>query len=100
MRISLTWQKLFGPVIGILLIIYFVYHSIQGERGILSWFRIQQKLSENEATLSILQGEKEKLERHVYLLRPNSLDLDMLGERARAILNFADENEVIVYDAE
>jgi cell division protein FtsB len=39
---------------------------------------------------------KDRLERDVALLRPESLDPDMLDERARAILNLAHSNDLIM----
>ncbi len=47
-----------------------------------------------------MQEEQEILERRVQLLRPDSLDPDMLEERARKVLNFAKKDEVVIYDKE
>ncbi len=94
---SVSQNKIWGPVVAIFLIVYFVYHSIQGQRGIISWLRIQQKLEETEKVLTQLQIEKERLERRAHLLRPESLDLDMLEERAQVVLNFSDPNDVVIY---
>jgi cell division protein FtsB len=60
--------------------------------------RLQQKIADDEVTLSTLQSQREILERQVHLLSPNNLDLDMLEERARLILNFARPDEVIIYN--
>jgi cell division protein FtsB len=89
-----------GPLLVICLLVYFVYHIFQGERGILAWIRLQKKVEEGEKSLRFLESEKETLERQVYLLRPDSLDRDMLEERVRLILNFARGDEVILYDHE
>ena len=62
--------------------------------------RLQQKIADDEVTLSTLQSQREILERQVHLLSPNNLDLDMLEERARLILNFARPDEVIIYNEE
>jgi hypothetical protein len=43
-----------------------------------------------------LQEVKQRLERDVSLLRPESLDPDMLDERARAILNLAHSDDLIM----
>ena len=87
-----------GPLLGVCLLIYFVYHIFQGERGLFAWIRIQQKISEDEVILTNLQSQREILERQVHLLRPDNLDPDMLEERARLILNFARPDEVIIYN--
>lgn len=60
--------------------------------------RLKQKLEDVRIELMHLQSKKEVMERRVYLLRPDSLDLDMLEERARAVLNFAKPEEVIIFE--
>lgn len=91
-------KGLLGPLIAFACVAYFIYHSIQGERGILSMFRLRQKLELVKAELNLLTSQRESLERRVQLLRPDNLDLDLLEERARAILNFARSDEVIIYE--
>jgi cell division protein FtsB len=77
---------------------YFVYHLFQGERGIFSMLSLQKKLKIEEEKLDELQVKREILERQVTLLRPDSLDLDMLEERVRAVLHFAQPDEIIIND--
>ena len=74
------------------------YHIFQGERGLLSWLRLQQKIVDDEKVLLSLQSQREILEHKVYLLRPDSLDKDMLEERVRLLLNFARADEVVIHD--
>jgi len=76
--------------------LYFVYHAVQGDRGVLAWLRLQQDLAAVEAEQAALAEERDVLEHRVSLLRPNSLDPDMLEERARAVLNYTRPDEVIV----
>ena len=91
-------NQILGPLIALLIMIYFGYHIVQGERGLFSWMRLRQKIAESEHHLSVIQSEKETLERQVYLLRPDSLDQDMLEERARKILNWGHPGEVVIYE--
>lgn len=101
--LGLSWgewrfKDIVGPLISLCLMSYFIYHIFQGERGLYSWLRLQQRVVEEEKVLTTLQSEREVLERQVYLLRPDSLDLDMLEERVRLILNFARSDEIIIHD--
>jgi len=91
-------NHILGPLIALLLMIYFGYHIVQGERGLFSWMRLRQKVAESEQHLTQIQTQKETLERRVHLLRPDSVDRDMLEERAREILNWGDPSEVVIYD--
>lgn len=87
-----------GPLLGLLLTIYFGYHLLQGERGIFSWMRLRQKITESEQRLSQVQVEKATLERQVYLLHPSSLDRDMLEQRAREVLNWGYPDEIVIHE--
>lgn len=94
------FQQVVGPIISITLLGYFVYHIIQGERGLLSWMRLKQKIEVSEQKLTNVQEEQSRIEQRVYLLRPDSLDRDMLEEQARKILNYARKDELIIHDSE
>ncbi|MDH3475557.1 MAG: septum formation initiator family protein [Rhodospirillales bacterium] len=75
---------------------YFGYHAIQGDRGILARHRLQQELLDAQSLRQQLTEERAYLTHRVELLRPDSLDSDMLEERARALLNFSRPDEYIV----
>ena len=42
--------------------------------------------------------KKERLAEEVRLLSPDSLDLDLLDERARIVLNFVGDDEFVILD--
>lgn len=94
------FQQIVGPLISITLLGYFVYHIIQGERGLLSWMRLKQKIEMMDQKLQKVQEEQSQLEQRVYLLRPGSLDPDMLEEQARKVLNYGRKDELIIHDEE
>lgn len=87
-----------GPLIGIGLVAYFAYHTIEGDRGVLAWLRLKGEIVEAELALAKISTERQRLEHRVLLLRPDHLDPDMLEERARLLLNMSREDEVVVYD--
>ncbi len=93
-------QLVVGPVIAISLLGYFIYHIIQGERGLLSWRQFNEKITQAEERLHESMEEQDNLERRVRLMRPESLDPDMLEEQAREKLNFARKDEIVVLDEE
>lgn len=57
---------------------------------------IERQVSELEAELEVLTAEHDELLARVSLLRPESLDPDMLDERARLNLNLVQGNELVV----
>lgn len=85
-----------GPLVGLSLIGYFGYHLVEGDRGLVAWMRLTQQIREAKAELDAARGEREALDRRVSLLRPEHLDRDMLDERARATLNYAGPNDVVI----
>jgi cell division protein FtsB len=105
MTVTVELQKrlrhVIAPTIGACVFGYFVYHAIQGDRGIMAWLQVSQQLAESRATLATLAVEREEVQRRVTLLSPSSLDPDLLDERARIMLNVAepDDRLVIIRDA-
>ncbi len=85
------------PACCALLLVYFGYHAIQGDRGLLSWIKLSDQLAEAHIALEVTAVERAGLERKVALLRPDGLDPDMLDERARYMLSLARADEVVVY---
>jgi cell division protein FtsB len=87
-----------GPVLGFCVVGYFAYHSIEGDRGLVAWLRLQDQIRTATAELSEQQAERKALERRVSLLKPESLDRDLLEERVRVVLNYARRDEILELD--
>lgn len=75
---------------------YFIFHAVYGQRGILSYFKMSKNLESSIEELENLKSERLSIEHKVNLLKSGSLDLDALDEEARKILGYAKENEVVV----
>src|SRR5215468_8606246 len=88
-------RQAIGPSVGACLFGYFVYHAIEGDRGVMAWLRMSQQLAESKATLATLQGERQKVQNRVALLS-TSIDPDLLDERARLMLNVAEPADRLV----
>jgi cell division protein FtsB len=85
-----------GPMLGLLVLGYFAYHALHGERGVLAWLRLQNEIQKAEAMLAESSAVRSALERRSRLLRSNSIDPDLLDERVRAVLNVGRPDEIIV----
>jgi cell division protein FtsB len=75
---------------------YFAYHLETGDHGLEARAELNGRKDVLEGELAGLKAVKERIERDVALLRPESLDPDMLDERARAILNLAHQDDLIM----
>jgi cell division protein FtsB len=87
-----------GPMIGLGAVAYFAYHTVEGDRGVQAYFRLQGEILDAEMRLARISSERTEMEHRVQLLRPDHLDPDMLEERARIMLNMGREGEVVVFD--
>ncbi len=74
----------------------FGYHFQTGDHGLKARADLERRKDVLAGELAGLREVKGRLERDVALLRPESLDPDMLDERARAILNLAHPDDLIV----
>ena len=75
---------------------YFAYHAVEGERGLNAWWALRQKIGLADSALATLNSQRAGLEERVAHLRPESLDPDMLEERARVLLNFGRPDESVI----
>lgn len=78
-----------------LLLGYFVFHCIYGNKGIISYLKVSGQLEKAYDELKLLRAERVELEHNVKLLRTDSLDKDMLDEQARKVLGVAAPNEQV-----
>ncbi len=89
-----------GPLLGIVVVGYFAYHTVHGDRGFLAWMQMKDRVDDAERRLMALQRERDTWERRVHLLNPASLDPDMLDERVRAMLGYAQAGDLVVLETE
>lgn len=94
------FRKVLGPTLGICIVGYFAYHAMQGERGLNAWLDLKQKVAEAKVVETKIEGERHLWEQRVKLLRPDSLDPDLLEERARVMLNYGHPDETVIFTKE
>jgi cell division protein FtsB len=75
---------------------YFLYNLEIGDHGLEARAELERQKQVLEGELAGLEEVKGKVEHDVSLLRPESLDPDMLDERARAILNLAHPDDLVI----
>ncbi len=93
-RIRLRYLVL--PIVCAGFLSYFAHHTINGARGLVAYQELQVQAGDLKKKIAKVRVEKEKLESRVSLLRPESLNRDMIDERARIILNLVNENEITI----
>lgn len=91
-------RMVLGPLIGAGAVFYFGYHTIQGDRGLMAWWQLRHEIAESELLLVQSAEARLRLEHRVNLLRPDSLDPDLLEERARAMFNLGHDSEIVILE--
>ena len=88
--------QIVGPVLGIALTSYFVYHLIEGDRGLLAWVQPSRENRDESARLEAIRAQRQALDLKVSNLKPDHLDPDLLDERVRATLNYVAPGETVI----
>ena len=83
-------------LLGVCAVVYFGYHALQGERGVMTLLQLERRVDQAAVDLRAVEAERDALERNVQLMRPTSLDRDMLEERARVVLNYTRPDEIVI----
>jgi len=85
-----------APLICICLIIYVGYHAVNGDHGLITWYRLNMQINDLKAEQAQVSAELSVMQRRTTLLKPDSLDPDLLDERAREILGYADRRDLVI----
>jgi cell division protein FtsB len=83
-------------VMAALLIGYFGFNAYNGNHGLKAKQDIDRQMQALSAELDRLHQERVLWERRLQLLKTNDIDPDMLDERARALLDYADPKDLIM----
>ena len=83
-------------VVAALFIGYFGVNAYTGARGLKANQDLAQQMSALTAELAALKLERQRWEHRVSLLRADAIDPDLLDERARAVLDYADPHDLVL----
>lgn len=89
-------RPLLVPSVCLLLLAYFGYHAVEGDYGHHALQKLKARQADLAGQLARLNDERRTLDRRVALMRPESLDPDMIEERARRALNVARADDIVI----
>ncbi len=89
-------KPLLIPAACLLILGYFAFHAVEGEFGLYALIRLQDREAGLVAELGRLKADRQRIEKRVALMRPESLDPDMIDEKARESLNMAHPDDRII----
>jgi cell division protein FtsB len=90
-------RQILVPIIFAMMFGYFGYHLVNGDRGLLAMAHLQRETMIADQNLAEAETTRKIWERRDAALRNQSLDPDMLDERARILLNFSRKEDIIVF---
>lgn len=85
-------------ILFVLMFFYFGFNAFCGERGFQKYLYLRKEVEYARTIAEQYRIKKETLNTEVKMLSPGSLDLDMLDERARTVLNLAVGTEFVILD--
>jgi|SRR6185437_2943505 len=88
-------RVLIAPVLGIAATGYFIYHGIEGDRGVTAWVRINHELRVARDNLASVEADRAALDHRVAGMREH-VDRDLLDEQVRRNLDMAQPNEIVI----
>lgn len=95
-EIKVRAGQIIGPVIGMTVVVYFAYHAVQGDRGLIALGKLRQDVGELQAQVLDTRADRMDFDQKVMALQSGNIDPDLLEERARLLLGYGYENEVLV----
>lgn len=91
---QITTPAMYVFVIGVLVV--FAQSGLEGEHGLAALHRANALERELTGELAEARAERERLQNLVRRIRPDYLDLDLLDERARAVLGYVRQDELVI----
>lgn len=90
-------RQVAGSFFGGILVAYFLFHMVQGERGLFAWVQLNQQIDQKERENKNLLAERVAWENKIKLMRAESLDADLLDERVRLMMGFSNKDEAVIF---
>ncbi|MEO5365355.1 MAG: septum formation initiator family protein [Magnetococcus sp. WYHC-3] len=83
-------------LIGVCLCVYFSYHAVLGNRSLIKSYALEKQIETMSLEKVSVMEEQESLQKKVAMMRPGSVDRDMLEEQVRQRLGYRGADELVV----
>ena len=78
---------------------YFVWHALNGVRGLNAKVAYEAKIKDLSAELNELVATRERLERRVGMMQTDQVERDLLDEEARLVLGRVGKSDLVILTA-
>ena len=86
----------FSFIISFFIFLYLLFFLINGDRGLISYYKIINQNSIFKKNLSTLINENNALNNNISRLQSNSIDLDFLEEQVIKNTGYINKNEILI----
>ena len=76
---------------------YFVWHAVNGERGLKTKDEYEHEIASLRGELNDLKAEHGSWDHRIALLSGREIDRDLLDEEARSLLGRVKKNDLVVF---
>ena len=76
---------------------FFAWHAVNGDRGLKARGEYERRIASLNTELADLRTQKANWRKRIGLMRPDSVDRDLLDEEARHLLARVGPNELVIY---
>ncbi len=83
-------------IVGLLLCVYFSYHLIQGDRSLVRLVQTQKEIQVSQGELDGVVARRYAVETKVTMMRPGSVDWDLLEERICQVLGYTSPEDLVI----
>jgi cell division protein FtsB len=92
------WLHEYWVLLGaVLMLAYFGYHAVHGQRGLLAWLDVSRELQRSRTELALLQTETGDLQAKVDALQPDRSDPDLVESELRR-LGYIGQGEKVILE--
>lgn len=91
-------RQIVVPIFAAVISGYFAFHAVLGDRGIFAYADLTEEVREAQLKLADVRGRREALQSDVRRLQRESLDLNLLEERVRTVLNYVDDDDLLIQE--
>ena len=95
-RVKSPLRRVLMPIVTAALLGYFGFHAFSGSYGILAMRQMDEEAQRLKTEFDALKDEHADLDKRVSLLRPESLDADIVDLESRSALNLLRPDEVVI----
>ena len=87
-------------IVLVLIFLYFSFYAVKGDRGLIRYMNLNKEVEKARLLSEKYAAEKQTWDNKVKRLSSENLDLNLLDEQARIVLNMVGEKEFVILDSD